>query len=203
MTPAYKAFTNQGFLLRESLIAAKYLERGVSPTELSDLILTEDIFMLRSLQSRKTLSQAVLGRLAGQPDILLQLFISGGTDTQRLCNFYFILLKHRLLREFVREVLAEHLSRLLYRFGASTVTHFFERKLLEPAIASWSETTINKSRVNILATCQDAGLVKASGNVFEITPPLVPSDLKNALCAAGQQRYLALLLDSSYKEYVC
>ena len=97
----YKAFSNQGFLLQETLRAAKLLEAGVTASELQHRVLEENLFEVRSVQSRKTMISAVLQRLA---DLPLQHFIAVPLEVQRLMALLMIARQHRLLAETLLEL---------------------------------------------------------------------------------------------------
>ena len=94
----YVAYTNQGFLLQETSQLATLLLDGEDRARIQEMVLTDNLLQLRAEASRKTTHRAVMARLEGVPEALLELLVSGSVDSRRLANFYLILLKHRLLQ---------------------------------------------------------------------------------------------------------
>ena len=192
----YAAYTNQGFLLREIGIVAGLLLQGVSNDDLRQRVEQDDLFQLPSKSSRKTILGAVQQRLSNVPDSLLILLAEGSLDLRRLTNLYLILLKHRLLRDFIAEVVLEELRRFSRMLPPSEVGAFTHRKHDQvPDIAGWSEATLNKSRSNIITICLQAGLLSEAPDGFAIQPQVVPQTLRDELIQAGRQAFLPLLLD--------
>ncbi len=194
---AYAARTNQGFLLREVALVADFLLSGTSQAEIERLVKEEDIFQLRAARSRQTILRAVKERLSGAPKTLLAFLSGGNLDVRRLTNFYLILLHHRLLREFIAEVVLAEMSRLATVVSSSEINDFFEQKRMQvPDVGSWSEQTVQKARSNMLNVCSAAGVLRpVDRRTYEIRPQLVPAELRTELIAAGRESFLPLLLE--------
>lgn len=196
----YAAYTNQGFLLHEMSFTAKRLLAGASLMEVAQQVTEQNAFQLRSAASRKTIFSAVAQRLEHAGEELLSFLAGQEPELKRLTNLYLILLKHRLLREFVAEVLHEELLQFSTTLHRGRVQGFFERKRVqESKVGSWSEQTREKAKANILTVCSDAGLLQPQGASFVIVAQLVPSRLRLALEAAGREAYLPLLLDQGLR----
>jgi Putative inner membrane protein (DUF1819) len=193
----YSAFTNQGFLLREVCLIAEMLLCGYDLQKIKIRVLEEDLFQLSSLHSRKTILSAVLKRLEDTGQDLWECLSEGSLELRCLTNLYLILLKHRLLRDFIAEVLLEELLRFRAFASRSEINAFFERKYMQvDEIAAWSEATLRKSRNNILTICSDAGLLDGvSVSSLLIVPQLVPVKLKQLLLRSTHEALLPLLLD--------
>ena len=192
----YAAYTNQGFLLHEVSFTAKQLLAGASLTDVAQQVTEQNVFQLRSAASRKTILSAVTQRLEHAGDELLSFLAGQEPELKRLTNFYLILLRHRLLREFVAEVLHEELLQFSTTLHRGRVQAFFERKRVqESTVGGWSEQTLEKAKANILTVCSDAGLLQPQASGFLIVAQLVPSRLRQALVSAGREAYLPLLLD--------
>lgn len=195
----YVAHTNQGFLLQETSRLATLLLEGVGRTSIQEMVLTDNLLQLRADASRRTTYRAVMARLGGVPKALLELLVSGSVDSRRLANFYLILLKHRLLREFMAEVVLEQRQRLLSHISAVDVRIFFSRKQdQEPEIGSWSAATLQKSQGNILNLTSSAGLLSRADEVkWTIQSVFVPALLREVITAQGHQALLPLMLDQN------
>ncbi len=163
------------------------------------MVLTDNLLQLRAAASRKTTYRAVLTRLEGAPEDLLELLVSGSVDSRRLANFYLILLKHRLLREFMAEVVMEQRQRLLNHVSAADVRTFFSRKQdQEPEIGAWSAATLQKSQGNIVNLTSGAGLLsKVDGSSWAIQAVFVPTQLREVMTPQGRHALLPLMLDQN------
>jgi hypothetical protein len=193
----YAAYTNQGFLLREMTVSAALLLRGYSIDDLKMQVLEQNAFQLPSQQSRKTILTAVVQRLEDASEELLESLAEGSLDLRRLTNFYLILLKHRLLREFMAEVVREEVLRFSQVVSRAEIASFFERKRAQvETIATWSEPTLRKCKNNVQTMCSDAGLMTSLGaGNYRIVPQIVPAKLRQMLKQADRQALLPLLLD--------
>jgi hypothetical protein len=127
---------------------------------------------------------------------MLTLLSEGSLDLRRLTNTYLILLKHRLLREFIAEVILESASRLSYTVPQTEVNAFmvFKRNQV-PEIEGWSESTVGKVRSSLLNLCVNAGLLKKVAAGWSIQTQHVPTALREELASAQRQKFLRLLLD--------
>ena len=195
----YLAHTNQGFLLREISLVAHELLSGRSHNSVRASVLEDDLFQLSATDSRKTTLSAVMARLDGADEELLSFLVEGGLSLRRLTNLYLFLLRHRLLREFIAEILFDELRRFGNSLRNSDVNAFFERKRVQvPAVAAWSEATLEKSRSNVITVLHEADLLSSGPSTHSvIQPQLVPTVLAEALVAANRQVFLTLLLDRS------
>lgn len=192
----YAAFTNQGFLLREVSCTAELLQSNATETDVRREVVENDLYQLASKASRKTSVNAVLRRLEAVPPSLLEFLAHGSLDLRRLTNLYLILLQHRLLREFVAEVVLEALSRFAYQVPNTEVSAFMTHKRNQvPEIDNWSEATLGKARSNLVNICVSAGLLHREAGGWSIQPQSVPASLRQELTDAERQKFLRLLLD--------
>lgn len=194
----YAAYTNQGFLLREVVVAAGLCMSGDSASDILKSVRDDDLFQLRTAKSRQTIGSAVMARLEGVGAPLLALLAEGSADVKRLTNLYLILLQHRLLRELTAGVLVDARRRLASTISNAEVNAFLEQKRSdEPAVAAWSDETLQKSRSNMLNVSVAAGLLEEiDRRTFSLRPQWVPKPLRDELAAAGRTGFLPLLLDS-------
>jgi hypothetical protein len=193
---AYAAFTNQGFLLREVSLTADLLRQGRARSEVRREVVEHNLYQIASMASRKTTVNAVLGRLEAVPTSLLEHLAEGSLDLRRLTNLYLVLLQHRLLREFIAEVVLEAFSRFSYLVSQAEVNAFMTHKRHQiPEIDSWSELTRQKSRSNIVNLCVSAELLHKEEEGWSIQPQSVPPALQQELLDAERQLFLRLLLD--------
>ena len=197
----YAAYTNQGFLLREVSAVAALRLQGMDNDKLRVRVQRDDLFQLASSSSRKTILSAALKRLEGAPPELLTFLAEGSLDLRRLTNLYLFLLQHRLLREFIAEVVLEELRRFSRNVPPAEIGSFMQHKVEQvQEVAGWSEATRKKSRSNLIAVCAQADLLGA-GSVITgsagllIQPQVIPPPLRSELTHAGRREFLTLLLD--------
>ena len=192
----YVAHTNQGFLLREASLVATLMRENATQDEMKRRVVDDDLFQLASLASRQTTLQTILKRFAGAPPPVLEFLATGEPELQRLSNLYLILLKHRLLREFIAEVVLEVLGRFTYLIPLTEVNAFMTHKRSQvPEIGEWSTTTLAKARSNLVNTCVSAGLLQRGADGLRVQVQRVPPQLRRALTVAGSETFLRLLLD--------
>ena len=194
---AYAAYTNQGFLLREAGLVAELLLANMSREAILHEVVEGDLFQLASVASRKTTLQVLLRRFEGAPPSLLSQ-LSGSPELRRLTNLYLIFLKHRLLREFVAEVLLDAASRLSYVVTKGDVNVFmvFKRSQVDE-LERWSEATATKAQSNLVNLCVNAGILEKNAAGLMVQLQNVPAALSSELRAAGRQSFRRLLLDQA------
>jgi hypothetical protein len=194
---AYAAHTNQGFLGRETAAAARMLLGGVTPKEVRTRIVDDNVFQLTSPASRKTAANAVLPRLEEASAGLLDLLASDVPDVRRLTTLYVILLQHRLLREFMTDVVVPKAGLASDAVTGTDVSAFMERVASQqPDVSAWSASTRQKAASNLVRVLTDAGLLqkdRSGGHTVQVS--WVPQELRSELDQAGRSRFLTLLLD--------
>lgn len=191
----YAAFTNQGLQTHEVSQVAELLLAGASKEQLRHAIVEENRFQLRSEASRKTYFKTVTSRLEQAGDSLLRLLLDADFSTRRLTNLYLLLLQHRLLREFIAELVLDELAALRKHLDRSRLAQYMSEKRHNPVIADWSDATLQKSTSNLLRICKEAGLLDDQESQLHICLQFVPAALRRELQAANRQAYLKLLLD--------
>lgn len=194
---AYAAYTNQGFLGRETAVTAELLAGGATPSEVRQRAKEQNLFQLTSESSRKSTVNAVLARLDNATPNLLRLVTSIEPDTRRLATLYVILLQHRLLREFVADVLVPKANLSDERVTQTDISVFMQRVASQqPDVDAWSATTRQKSASNMMRVLTDAGVLdRQTRDHHTVHPTWVPADLRHELEAAGRHEFLKLLLD--------
>jgi hypothetical protein len=195
---AYTAHTNNPFILNETVTVAELMYHGVTQEEIRQQVIQGNLFQLRSQVSRERGLYTVLKRLRQVPDSYIQLIATGNFDTRRLTILFLILQEHRLLREFMTEVVLEKIAGFDFTITSADVGGFFTRKREQnSAIARWSESTYKKVASNTLLVLVNAGLLKttASRRHYQIRAVPIPSELRQQLLADGNASYLPLMLD--------
>jgi hypothetical protein len=179
----YRAFSNQGFLFQETLRVARRLARGDSEAMVKRQILEENLLELRSLQSRKTVSAALLERLRGIKPAFVTHLLHASSDSQRVMVLLLIAQKHRLLAETLLELQRWH--GVSQRVSASSLRVFFVRLRLEDStLEGWSEATFEKSVSNIVKYLREARILAPLERDWALQAPLLSSADRCAICGA-------------------
>lgn len=203
----YKAQTKHIFPLAETVAVAKLLVQGMNQSDVRQRVLEEDLFELRSPASRAGALQMIWRRLDKFPLEYSELLANGNSDTKRFTLLFIILCEHRLLREFIAEVLVEKLKGLNLTVTATDLRAFFETKReQEVTLARWSEATFKKAVSNTLLLLVRSGLLQPlskKGNehkrgCYEIRVIPPPAALRQQLMLDGYEQYLALMLDRRF-----
>lgn len=195
---AYVARTNHAFVLAETVTVAELMYRGVTQEDIRQQVLVKDLFQLRSQASRERALQTILKRLGQVPDAYIQLIATGNPDVRRFTILFLILREHRLLCEFIAEVLLDKIQGFDYAIAPADLRTFFEGKREQSlTVAAWSESTYKKVASNTVLILTNAGLlqpVSPRGN-YQIRAIPIPSALRQQLLADGLGHYLTLMLD--------
>ncbi|MEL6351577.1 MAG: BrxA family protein [Cyanobacteria bacterium J06627_28] len=200
----YKAQTKHIFPLAETVAVAKLLVQGVDRADVRRQVLEEDLFELRSPASRAGALQMIWRRLDKFPLEYSELLANGNSDTKRFTLLFIILCEHRLLREFIAEVLVEKLRGLSLTVTTTDLRAFFETKREQEAtLAEWSEATFKKAASNTLLLLVRSGLLQPligdskedKRGCYEIRAVPPPAALRQQLVLDGYEKYLALMLD--------
>lgn len=192
----YAANTHQGFFLREITFVAARLREDASLEAIQREVMDENAFQLSSRASRIKTLQTVKARLHDASPALVALLAEGSHNLRSLANLYLILVQHRLLRDFIAEVLLESLRRMDATVTAGDVRAFMVHKREQvPSVEAWSQETADKVRSSLVNVCVHAGLLEKSGKNWVVRPQYVPQALREELIQAGRPHYLPLLLD--------
>jgi hypothetical protein len=167
----YKAFSNQGFLFRETQIVIQLLAAGVLPKEIVRQIVDDDLFDLRAVASRKTISLAVLQRLEG---LDLKCVIGLRLEVQRLMVLLLIARQHRLLAETINQLW--WLAKVADTISIGGMERFFlVARDSDLTLQQWSDATFRKSVSNVLKYLTEARLiVKVNKDFLVVRPVLLP-----------------------------
>ena len=198
----YVTYTRCLFAFAETVAIAQLLQKGETLEVISDRVLKEDLFQIRSLTSRKSSLRVILKRLNLVSDEYIKFIATENIDLQRFTIFWAILREHRLLREFIREILIEKLYCLDRTVSDHDIKEFFTSKSEQhQQIRSWSKSTYQKTSSHIVSTLVRVGLLypmqyrKQYGKRYEISPTPIPQALRTQLIADGWENYLILMMD--------
>ena len=196
--PSYAAHTRYAFAFTETAAIAELLCQGLDYKTIKQRVVEDDLFQIRSRNSRQGAFQTIWQRLEKLPPEYVQLIAMGHADIRRFTVLCLILLQHRLLRELIVEVLLNKVHQFDLVLKASDLRVFFEIKREESqTLAKWAKATYQKASSNTVLVLVGAGLlqpIKPKGT-YEIRATPVPSALKQQLIADGLDKLLVLMLN--------
>lgn len=190
----YRAqLTGEPFLLYELRTVAALLADGLSVSEASQRILSENLFQYKNSKSAPKRLRAALRRIDALSGEAVDLLAKGSSLEARLIAFYALLKTDRMLREFMAEVYREKRSIRSLRLEDSDVRSFFNGKAEQDAtVRSWTPVTFAKLRQVYVRVLYEAGFLDDPRR-RELTPPTLPGSVVRCLQSVGDTRYLPLL----------
>ena len=195
---SYAAYTKYAFAFTETVAIAELLRQGLDYKTIKQRVVEDDLFQIRSRNSRQGAFQTIWQRLEKLPPEYIQLIATGHADVRRFTVLCLILLQHRLLRELIIDVLLNKVHQFDLVVKASDLRVFFETKRQESqTLAKWSKATYQKASSNTVLVLVGAGLlqpIKPKGS-YEIRATPVPIALKQQLIADGLDKLLILMLN--------
>ncbi len=185
--------TGEPFLHFELKIVAQMRRKGLSNSEIRELVKADNSFQYKTTKSVGRVLKAVLRRLDVLDDRLVELCAQGSLSSSRIVTLFAIAKTNLLFFEFLEEVFREKCALGNTPLTAKDVRIFFTQKSQEsPLVANWSEGTVRKLRQVYLKTMIDSGLVIPDEPV---SAPIIDEELYEHLKAIGEYRFLAALTE--------
>lgn len=188
-------FTSEGWFQSEMAEVLSLKLKGLSRKEISNYIIENNSFHLRSESSIKKRLQMVFRRTEAFNNDLAELFLEGSRLDQKALLLYSFLKAYRLPFEFFNEVLVYEHRNNKQIIQSVDVDYFIERKENESAkVAGWRPETKKRLRSSILLFFREGGLLQLeqSLNTYSITPLHLSNKLKEY---AHEHDKLLLLLN--------
>lgn len=188
----YEAHTNAAFLLPEVIVIAQLRLEGLSWDQVTARVVADNVLQLERVATRRTYAQALKRRFEGSPRELLELLEAGG-EVARAANLYAVLLRHRLLRELLLEVIVPKRLRFDALLRSTDVGAFMTLKLEQSeTLSGWTDATLSRARQAMLRVLVEAGVLRRNSEVeFEIMSPMLPNALREVI-QAHDPSHLAL-----------
>lgn len=149
-----------------------------------------NLLRVKSLSNESKLFNYIYNRLESFPDDLKRVIIGPDEADSRYVNFISIMAYDDLFREFVFDV---YHAKMLGRDPITDfdIMGFFERKARESeVVADWKYETVFKLRRLYTRILFEAGLLKRSSGVREITAPMISISTSTLLVENGFRDYI-------------
>lgn len=153
--------TGAWFMFREIRTVANLLLEGLSPQEIKDKILNDNILQIKTINGRNKAITHTFRRIDVLPTALHELLATGTIEDSKLINLLAIIKVDRLFREFVNDVLKDkYMNNYLY-LERKDLNLFFTQKIEQnEKIAGWSIQSINKLKQQYTKFLIEAGILR-------------------------------------------
>lgn len=189
----YKAtFTREQFLFHEMRIVAQLMLEEKADEEITEMIVSNNLFQYPTEKSIKRIAQNCLKRLHLLNDQrMIKLIVDGSLDCARQTCLYAMMNEYRVIYEFMTSVIGEKYRTKDFSFSKRDVNVFFSRlQEQSDVIASWSNSTIKKLKQVIVKMLVDTQFLDSTkSEVLNVV--LIDPDLKNILM---EKRDIAALI---------
>lgn len=184
------ALTGASFMLFEFKKIAALKEEGLVDEEIRHKVLTENLFQYEKLSSLKRGLPYILQRVNVLDDFLRHYVLHETLESSKLINLYAIMKTDRLFCEFMNEVMQEKLSTHNSNLERKDMNSFFSIKSeQDEAIASWSESTVQKLQSVFRKILFETGIL-TNYRTGELSRLIVDEPIKRHLMSIGDGRYL-------------
>lgn len=187
--------TGNPFLYRETRIVVKMVCAGYDDGSIREEVINRNAFQCDKKNTNlKHLAEIKL-RLSLLPSHLVKLIDEADTETSRLIVFYAVLIRYRLMREFMAELLYEKLLLMEPLVRAPEASAWLNhKKEQDEKIATWTDSTMGKVKQVLIKNAIEAGYLKKENSDYRILNVMVPKVLTDEIKNAGDSQYLKFFL---------
>ena len=184
--------TREQFLFYEIRITADLVLKGLSQTEIVDMIYADNLFQFPTERMIKSIANTCFKRIdALDSEELLYHLVNAAADTAKQINLYAIMRENSIVWDFMTDVIGEKYRTQELVLSEKDVNVFF-MELAEkiPAVSSWSEATHRKLKqvlVHFLVECE----YLTNTGTQELLPVYPDPVLVDVLRARGETDVLA------------
>lgn len=158
------SFTSGGLLIAEGQRALEIWRRSADWTSVRAELMEANSLQLRTVQSRRTLSREVVGRLSKLETEELHLLGTASPQERGHIMWVAACRRYALLGEFAEEVVREHMLLLTPSLRLQDFDSFTrEKSLWHPELNALADTTRRKLRQNTFRMLREAGLLMEDG----------------------------------------
>lgn len=185
--------TREQFLFNEARIVAKLKLENKSDDEIINEVCTNNLFQYPTERMIRNLVQVCLKRIDELGNMnLVNILANGSYESAKQVNFYALLKKELLLREFMMEVVADKFRYKEYTFSKSDVLTFLHRlQEQDDAVASWSDSTVQRIRQIIVKMMVEVGYLDKHDSKM-LNDILLDYELERGIVDNGDSAYLPI-----------
>lgn len=185
--------TREQFLFNEARIVAKLKLENKSDDEVINEVCTNNLFQYPTERMIRNLVQVCLKRIDELGNMnLVNILANGSYESAKQVNFYALLKKELLLREFMMEVVADKFRYKEYTFSKSDVLTFLHRlQEQDDVVASWSDSTVQRIRQIIVKMMVEVGYLDKHDSKM-LNDILLDYELERGIVDNGDSAYLPI-----------
>ena len=172
-------FTSERLVKNEmKLVIQLYLD-GKTKEEIRDLVIDENLFNMRSIDSIKETLGKINRRISFLDETMMKLYVNGNNNDSSAILLYTFLTSFKIAREFVIEIVYDKWNNFKKEITLGDINIFLEEKAKQSNIVSnWTEATTKRIRNRILEFCTGCGLLHKQKEEYIITPIVISKELK-------------------------
>ena len=144
----YRTITREQFLFSEMRIVAKLLCEGKEDKEIIDEVVKDNLFQYPTERMIDNLCKVCLARFhVADSNELVSIVAHDPSDVAKQACLYLMMNYYRIVRDFMITVIGEKYRTKDMSFSKMDMNSFFTRMQEQnDTVASWSDSTINKSK---------------------------------------------------------
>jgi len=155
----------------DSKKTAKYLIQLKDIKEIKNIVITENIYQVQSVNRSNYIFNTVIRRLSSLDGYSINAIVNADIATSKLMVLLSIMKTDRLFFEFMHEVFKEKLILGDFILKDRDLNNFFDIKRTQSeAVNKWTEATITKLKQCYTRILLEAGILVNSSGDREITP---------------------------------
>lgn len=187
-SPYSATMTREQFLFHEVRTTAKLLYEGYSIEELTERIVSDNLFQYPTEKSVKRMVRTCLKRLTALEDnTLVQAIATQPFDVAKQICLYAMMKQYRLVWDFMITVIGEKYRLADLTFGKIDINSYFSRlQEQDDWVATWSDSTILKLRQVIKKTLVENEYLD-NAKATKLNPVWIHPILENAIRQKGDE----------------
>lgn len=164
---------------------------GKTWDDIKVLCLEDNLLGISKEYRAKRIFGYLKNRIEVLEDGLVEIFIHGDLNTQKIINIIAMAKRNRLFFEFLYEVYREKVQLGAIELKDSDINIFFKNKQdQDEYVSKWTDVTLRRLRSSYRNFLTDAGLLTISGKQKIITPPILDVTLENYLKDNGESQMI-------------
>ena len=172
-------FTSERLVKNEMNLVIKLYLDGKTKQEIRDLVIDENLFNMRSINSIKETLGKINRRVSFLDETMMRLYINDSNNDRDAILLYTFLTSFRIAREFVIEIIYDKWNNFKREITLGDINIFLEEKSMQSDVVSnWTDATTKKIRNRILEFCALCGLLQKQKGNYTITPILISKEMK-------------------------
>lgn len=172
----------------------KLRSKGESWDEIKRMCIEENLLGIPKEYRAKRIFGYIKNRIEALDAGLMDLFLNGDLETQKLITLIGAAKGNRLFFEFLYEDYREKNILGIEVLTPSDINIFFKKKQEQSEdIAEWTDVTLKRLRSTYMNFLVDAGLLTVVDKQRKITPPILDVALENYLKDSGETNMVKAL----------